>query len=111
MKIRDFIQDQLRERLADAEWLLPYRYTIKRLSGTNRPRIQGQPEQVDHNQPPAHRLKDTFRLGAKGRHYAETRDAARILRDQDLMVAIKAYPELKGLANTILCQYGGAAIP
>ena len=91
-------------------WLLPYWDTIKRLSGTNRPPIQGPPEQVNHNQPPAHRLKEIFRLGAKGRDYVKTRDAGRILRGQDLMVSIHACPELKALVNTILGQCGGETI-
>jgi len=92
-------------------WLLPYWNAIKQISGTTRPAIQGPPEQVNHDQPPANRLKEVFRLSAKGRYYVKTRDAARILRDQDLMVAIQACPELKTMVNTILEQCGGAAIP
>jgi hypothetical protein len=92
-------------------WLLPYWDVIKQLSGTNRPPIQGRPEQIDHNQPPAHRLKEIFRLGRKGRHnYVKTRDAARILRDQDLMVSIQACPELKAMVNTILSLCDGGEI-
>jgi len=41
----------------------------------------------------------------------KTRDAARILRDQDLMIAIQACPELKGMVNTILAQCGGEMMP
>jgi hypothetical protein len=91
-------------------WLLPYWGEIKRLSGTNRSAIQGPPESVNHNQPPAHRLQEIFRLGAKGRRYSKVRDASRILRDQDLIVAIQACPELKALVNTILKQCGGTTI-
>jgi hypothetical protein len=92
-------------------WLLPYWPAIKQLSGSSRPAIQGPPEQVNHDQPPAHRLKEIFRLSNKGRHYVKTRDAARILRDQDLRVAIQACPELKAMVNTILAQCGGEIIP
>lgn len=92
-------------------WLLPYWPAIKQLSGSSRPAIQGPPEQVNHDQPPAHRLKEIFRLSNKGRHYVKTRDAARILRDQDLTVAIQACPELKAMVNTILAQCGGEMIP
>ncbi len=92
-------------------WLLPYWPAIKQLSGSNRPGIQGPPEQVNHDQPPANRLKEIFRLGSKGRHYVKTRDAARILRDQDLTVAIQACPELKAMVNTILAQCDGEMIP
>lgn len=55
--------------------------------------------------------QEIFRLGTKGRHYVKTRDAARILRDQDLTVAIQACPELKAMVNTILEQCGGEMIP
>ena len=91
-------------------WLLPYWDRIRQLSGTNRPPIQGAPEQVNHNNPPAHRLKEIFRLGSKGKHYVKTRDAGRILRDQELMAAIHACPELKAMVNTILGQCGGEVI-
>ena len=91
-------------------WLLPYWPAIKQLSGSSRPAIQGPPEQVNHDQPPAYRLKEIFRQGSKGRHYVKTRDAARILRE-DLTVAIQACPELKAMVNTILEQCGGEIIP
>jgi len=91
-------------------WLLPYWDTIRQLAGTNRPPIQEPPEQVNHSKPPAHRLKEIFRLGAKGKYYVKTRDAGRILRDQDLMVAIQACPELKAMVNTILQLSGGKLI-
>jgi hypothetical protein len=115
-KMRDWVGDESRFFPHAAQhdfeaWLLPYWEAIKRLSGTVRSPIPGPPEQVNHHQPPAHRLKEIFRLGSKGRDYIKTRDAARILRDQDLMVAINACPELKALVNTILGQCGGATIP
>ncbi len=91
-------------------WLLPYWDTIKKLSGTHRSAIQGAPEQINHNQPPAHRLKEIFRLSPKGKHYVKTRDAARILRGQDLMVTIQACTELKAFVNTILTLCGGETI-
>lgn len=91
-------------------WLLPYWDTIRQLSGTNRPPIQGSAEQVNHTNPPAHRLKEIFRLGSKGKQYVKTRDARRILRNQDLMVAIQACPELKAMVNTILNLCGGEVI-
>jgi len=115
-KMREWVGDEPRFFPHAAQhdfeaWLLPYWDTIKQLSGTHRPAIQGPPEQVNHNQPPAHRLDDIFRLGDKGRRYSKTRDAARILRGQDLMVAVQACPELKAMVNTILKQCGGATIP
>lgn len=91
-------------------WLLPYWDRIKQLSKTTRPPIAGAPEQVNHQQPPAHRLQEIFFLSPQGRHYVKTRDAGRILREQDLMVAIKACPELKALVNTILTLCGSNAI-
>lgn len=91
-------------------WLLPYWETIRNLSGTRHPQISGPPEQVNHGNPPASRLKEVFRLGSRRGAYSKTRDAARILQDQDLMVAIQACPELKALVNTILKLSGGKTI-
>ena len=79
------------------------------MSGTHRPPIKGAPEQVNHGNPPAHRLREIFYLGSK-REYSKTRDAPRILHDQDLMTAIQACPELKALVNTILQLCGGETI-
>jgi hypothetical protein len=90
-------------------WLLPYWDRIRALSGTNRSPIPGKPEQVNHGNPPAHRLKDIFHHGIK-REYNKPRDADRILRDQKLMIAIQACPELKALVNTILGLCGGQTI-
>lgn len=90
-------------------WLLPYWDKIRSMSGTHRPPIEGTPEQVNHGNPPAHRLKEIFHLGSK-REYSKTRDAPRIRHDQDLMTAIQACPELKALVNTILHLCDGEPI-
>jgi hypothetical protein len=91
-------------------WLLPYWERIRSLSGTSRSQIAGRPEQVNHGNPPAHRLKEIFHLGSKPGEYVKPRDADRILRDQDLMIAIQACPELKALVNTILKLCGAPTI-
>ena len=90
-------------------WLLPYWDVIRSISGTHRSPIAGAPEQVNHGNPPAHRLKEIFHLGTK-REYSKTRDADRILRHQNLEIAIAACPELKALVNTILQLCGGETI-
>ena len=59
-------------------------------------------EMVNHGNPPAHRLAEEFRTGPKTKGYVKTRDAGRILKDEDLMVAINSCPELKAFVNTIL---------
>jgi hypothetical protein len=43
--------------------------------------------------------------------YVKPRDALRILKENDLSVAIGACPELKALVNTIIQLSGGAALP
>jgi len=91
-------------------WLLPYWDAIRNLSGTRHPQISGPPEQVNHGNPPASRLKEVLRLGSRRGSYSKTRDATRILRDQDLMVAIQACPKLKALVNTIIGLCGGTTI-
>lgn len=91
-------------------WLLPFWSEIQNLAGSSRATLGQYPEQVNHGQPPAHRLQEIFRTGSKGRRYVKTRDAARILRDQDLAIAAHACPELKAFLNTILALCGAAAI-
>lgn len=92
-------------------WLIPYWSDIQKLAGSNRAAPGGQPEQVNHNKPPAHHLKEVFRTGSKGRHYVKPRDAGRILRDKDLAVAAQACPELKAFLNTLLTLCGGTLLP
>ncbi len=60
------------------------------------------PEKINHVNPPAHRLAEVYRTGRKAKGYVKPRDASRILRGEDLMVAVNACPELKAFLNTIL---------
>ncbi len=90
-------------------WLLPYWDTIKKLAGHNKAKPSGAPETVNHQNPPAYRIAEIFRLG-KIRDFNKRRDAARILADLDLLVAAQACPELKAFLNTILSLCGGEVI-
>lgn len=92
-------------------WLLPYWPTIQKLAGHNKTSPAGNPETVNHNSPPAYRLKEIFEVGRCRDSYVKTRDAGRILRDNDLSISIHQCSELKALINTILCLCGGTAIP
>jgi hypothetical protein len=83
-------------------WLLPYWGYIKRLAKSDLGAPSGQPESVNHNRPPSHRIRDAFEAGKSGRSYSKARDAGRILRDNDLTIAANACPELKAVLNTIL---------
>ncbi len=92
-------------------WLLPYWEAIQKLAGHNRAAPPGQPETVNHNNPPAHRIKEVFEIGRCRDSYVKPRDAGRILRDNGLAPAVEQYPELKALVNTILLVCGGQVIP
>lgn len=92
-------------------WLLPYWPSIQRLAGHNRACPPGNPENVNHNNPPAHRLRQIFEVGRCRDSYVKPRDAAKILRENDLSVAVAACSELKQLVNTILYASGGQTIP
>ncbi len=94
-------------------WLLPYWERIQKLAKSNRACPGSNPERVNHMKPPAHQLQDVFSKGGHGHGYVKTRDADRILRGQDLLVAANACRELKALLNTILCLCSGeeAMIP
>lgn len=92
-------------------WLLPYWPVIQRLAGHNRSAPSGNPEAVNHENPPAHRIQEIFRIGNCRDAYVKPRDAKRILRDSDLSVAVGNCPELKALVNTIISACGGAVVP
>jgi hypothetical protein len=92
-------------------WLLPYWRLIQKLAGHNRAAPAGNPEAVNHNNPPAHRIEEIFRSGKCRDDYVKPRDAARILRESDLSTAITQCSELKAFVNTILSVCGGAVIP
>ncbi|MBY0249296.1 MAG: DUF4276 family protein [Nitrospiraceae bacterium] len=92
-------------------WLLPYWSTIQTLAGHKRTAPSGNPEAVNHNKPPARRIMEVFEIGKCRDSYVKPRDAARILRDNDLSIAVGQCSELKALVNTILSVCGGAAIP
>ena len=92
-------------------WLLPYWEKIKKLAGSNRHPFGAKPEQVDHMNPPAHRLNEMFLNGKARRGYFKTKDAGRILHGEDLLVTANACPELKAFLNSILGLCGGELIP
>jgi hypothetical protein len=92
-------------------WLLPYWSTIQRLAGHKRAAPGGNPEVVNHNNPPAHRIKAVFEVGRCRESYVKPRDAGRILRENDLSVAINQCSQLKAFVNTIISVSGGQVLP
>jgi len=92
-------------------WLLPYWPTIQRLAGHNRKGPTENPETVNHTNPPAHRIKEIFEAGRSRDSYVKLRDALRILRENDLAVAIDRCAELKAFVNTVVSISGGEVIP
>lgn len=92
-------------------WLLPYWSVIQRLSKVAQAKAPwSRPEQVNHGKPPAHRLKALFEAGGCRDSYSKPRDAAKILREADLSIAISQCEELRSLVNTILGICGGKPI-
>lgn len=83
-------------------WLLPYWKEVINLAKRQAKPFGENPEEVNHNNPPARRLKQLFEAGGCRDSYNKPRDASRILRDVNLMVAIEACAELKAFVNTIL---------
>ena len=70
--------------------------------------VEGKTEQAF--KPPAYHIKEVFAAGKSPRHYSKVRDAARILKDKDLDVAISRCAELKAFVNTIIRLSGGTEI-
>ena len=91
-------------------WLLPFWDTIQQLAGHNKAKPSGSPEDVNHDKPPAYRIKEIFEVGKCRDSYKKPRDGKRILKDNKLIVAAQACPELKAFLNTILSLCGGELI-
>ena len=115
-KMRQWVGDEPRFHPHAAQydfeaWLLPYWSRIQQLTGHNRTRPGGSPEQVNHTNPPAYHIKQIFRNGNCRDDYVKPRDAGRILKDQELSLAINQCSELKALINSILKVCDGTTIP
>lgn len=87
-------------------WLLPYWDRIQRHSGSNLKAPAGDPESVNHSTPPSRRINEAYEKGKHKRRYQKTKDPQAILRGADLMVAVRACPELKAFVTTILTLSG-----
>ena len=83
-------------------WLLPFWSRITDLAGSNRAPFAANPEAVNHNKPPAHRLNEIFTK----RKYVKPRDAGRILDGQNLADSAAQCASLKAFLSTILTQCG-----
>ncbi len=83
-------------------WLLPYWKTIQKLAKHNRSAPSGLPETVNHQKPPSDWIKEIFSTGQCRRDYNKVIDGMAILKKNDLMIAIKACPELKAFVNRII---------
>jgi hypothetical protein len=92
-------------------WLLVYWTDIVKLAGHNKRPPGKNPEDVNHNKPPAYRIQELFEIGNCRSSYVKPRDANRILQGKDLLVSANACPELKAFLNTILQLCGGDIIP
>lgn len=92
-------------------WLIPYWTTIQKLAGHKKRQPSGDPETINHNNPPSYRMKEIFEIGTCRDSYVKPRDAKRILRDNDLLVSINQCPELKAFVNTIITLSDGLPIP
>jgi Domain of unknown function (DUF4276) len=83
-------------------WLLPYWSTIQALAKHNLAAPSGTPETVNHQKPPAYRIKEIFSSGKCKRDYNKVIDGKAILKKNDLTIAIQACPELKCFVNRII---------
>jgi hypothetical protein len=83
-------------------WLLPYWTTIQKLAKHNRSAPSGSPETVNHQKRHSDWIKEIFSLGQCKRDYDKVSDGKAILKNNDLMIAIKVCPELKAFVNRII---------
>ncbi len=89
-------------------WLLPYWDTAQKKAGHKKALPGPNPEKVNHDHPPSWHLQELFRLG--GKRYDKARDAAAILRGQDLTLAAAKCPQFKAFLNTLLNLSGCAKL-
>jgi len=82
-------------------WLLPYWETIRSLAKHNRSAPSGSPETVNHQKPPSYWIKEIFESGRQS-SYDKPIHGAKILKKNELMIAIQACPELKAFVNQII---------
>lgn len=81
-------------------WLLPYWSRVQQIARTKKAVPGKHPEKVNHDRPPSVHLSEAFKSSPTG-CFVKVRDAARIIRDQDLQIAIDACPELKAFVDRI----------
>lgn len=87
--------------LYDVEaWLLPYWDDIRSAVGGRLSRPGGNPEEVDGQNPPSHRLKQLYE--SAGKRYVKTIEMNRLLEGKDLTVAAGQCPEFRAFLNTLL---------
>jgi hypothetical protein len=91
-------------------WLLPYWSTIQKLAKHNRKAPSGSPETVNHDKPPSYHIQEIFEIGQRKGSYNKPIDGKAILKNNDLMIAIQACPELKAFVNTIISLCKGQVI-
>jgi len=93
-------------------WLLVYWDTIQKLANHNMASPGSNPENVNHGKPPSDWIGEIFQRGKREGRYIKTRDASRILRENEnrLLESINSCAELKALVNTILNICGGEII-
>jgi hypothetical protein len=60
------------------------------------------PEEINHNNPPAHRLTDLFQRGCPPRKYKKPIDGKKLFEKLDLPEVAKVCPEFKAFLNTLL---------
>ncbi len=89
-------------------WLIPYWPKIQRLAKSDRQSPGNNPETINHNNPPAYRLKEIYRIGSCRRDYNKVRDAPKILEGEDLGVAVNLCSELKAFVDRIISLCGNA---
>jgi hypothetical protein len=92
-------------------WLLPFWSTIQKRAKHNKSAPGGNPEQVNHDNPPSKRIKEIYELGKSPKSYDKAIEAPKILEQNNLMISIQACPELKAFINTILTLCESELIP
>jgi hypothetical protein len=83
--------------------LLPFWSEIQRRTGRNTAPLSSQPEDINDNAPPAHRLSELYQAAhPHPKKYKKPSEAKAILHGKDLRISAAKCPEFKHFLNIIL---------
>ncbi|MEW6754999.1 MAG: DUF4276 family protein [Candidatus Latescibacterota bacterium] len=93
-------------------WLLAgWKAVLRQARIPNKQPWAAQPEDINHEHPPAHRLRALFQSGERPRKYEKSVDGRKLFEGLDLVGVAALCPELKRFLNCLLECAGYPVLP